>query len=106
MELFTLFGVNGQLYVYEDHIEIYRKGLVSRVTHRNCNYTEIRFDEMEQVKMHLGTPLYSGYFYFKRLNSNKKCNLIDAARDEDCLVFRFYRNRDALKIRKYLKKKV
>ena len=102
MVVYSLSGANGQLYIYEDYLEICRKGMLARLSHLDADVTVIYYDEIAQVKLHMGTPLYSGYFFFKRKNTDKSCNLIDAVRDEDCIVFRFYENEKAKLIKKYI----
>ncbi len=106
MVIYSLSGTNGQLYIYENHLEIHRKGLLAHLTHLKSGDIVIPFNEITKVKMYPGTFLHSGYFYFKRSNSTKSCNLIDAARDNDCIVFRFYENKNAKTIKKYINEKI
>ena len=104
MAILSLRGANGQLYIYEDHLEIHRKGFLAKLTHLQDGFTRINYDEIARVKMKPGILLMSGYFFFQRKGYNNDCGLIDAARDGDCIVFRAYENETAKEIRKYLKK--
>lgn len=107
MAILSLAGANGQLYIYEDHLEIHREGILARLTHLKGNkVTSIDYNEISRVKMKPGVLLVSGYFYFERIGYNDDCGLIDAARDEDCIVFRAYENATAREIKKYLKSKI
>ena len=106
MALYTLKGPNGQLYIYEDHLEITRRGIHLKLTHFGKGDTYIDYSELDSVKLRLGTPIFSGYFHFRKVGENKNCNLIAAATDEDCIVFRFFKNKDALEIKKFLKSRI
>ncbi len=107
MAVLSLSGANGQLYIYEDHLEIHREGILAHLTHlKGEKYTCIDYDEISRVKMKPGILLVSGYFYFERKGYNDDCGLLAAARDEDCIVFRAYENATAREIEKYLKKKI
>ncbi len=106
MALLSLSGANGQLYLYEDHLEIHRDGILAKLTHLKNRYTRIDYDEISKVKMRLGVFPVSGYFYFEREGNTADCGLIAAARDEDCIVFRAYENHTAKEIKEFLKKKI
>ena len=106
MAILSLSGANGQLYLFEDHLEIHRDGVLARLTHMKNRFTIIDYDEIARVKMHLGVFPVSGYFYFERKGSTTDCGLIDAARDEDCIVFRAFENSTAREIKKFLKRKI
>lgn len=98
----SLIGTNGQLYMYDDHLVIERKGFVAKYTHLNNPQTVIYYTDIDRVKMHLGTIAYSGYFYFCRKGSNKNIGLFASGTDEDSLAFRYYRNDEAKRIWKYV----
>lgn len=104
MALYTLNGANGQLYVYADHIEIVRDGFLAKLTHwgKNKKYHRIDFSEIENVKYRPGILAMSGYFFFKVKGNEQNCNLIEAARHEDCIVFRAYENTTAKVIKHYI----
>lgn len=104
-ELF-LKGVNGQLYVFNDHIEIHRKGFVAHTTHMNTKYTTINFSDIASIKYRAGTPLLSGYLFFRKKGYQKNCHLLAAATDDNCIIFRFWDNNIAKQIKNELQKKI
>ena len=107
MAILSLYGSNGQLYIFEDHLEIHREGILARLTHsKGEKITSIDYDEIAKVKMKPGVLLLSGYFYFERIGHSDECGLIAAARDRDCIVFRSYENATAIEINNYLKDKI
>ena len=106
MAVLSLFGANGQLYIYDDHLEIHRKGIAARLTHLKSKHTIIEYSELTRVKMKLGVFPISGYFYFEKDNDSKDCGLYTAAQDEDCIVFRASENEKAKEIKQYLNKKI
>lgn len=100
-----LSGANGQLYVYEDHLEIHRKGMLAKLSHIKGGCTIIGYYDLAKVKMRSGMFPVSGYMYFERKGSNENVGLIAAARHPDCIVFRSHENAMAREISKYLKNK-
>lgn len=107
MAVLSLSGANGQLYIYEDHLEIHREGALARMTHlKGAKCTRIDYNDIEKVKMQPGVLLISGYFCFVRKGYDGDCGLIAAARNEDCIVFRSYENATAREIKKYLNKRI
>ena len=106
MAVYSLKGANGQLYIYENHLEIHRKGVLAKLSHLKERHTSIPYNELSRVKMHPGVLLISGYFYFERRGRGNSCGLIAAACDEDCIVFRAYENEKAVEIHKYLQSKI
>ena len=106
MAILSLSGANGQLYLYEDYLEIQRDGILALLTHFKNRYTRIEYGEIKRVKMHMGVLFISGYLYFERNGSASNCGLIEAARNEDCIVFRSYDNSQAVEIKKFLEKKL
>lgn len=107
MSILSLSGANGQLYIYEDHLEIHRDGILAHLTHLKGNkVTSISYKNISKIKMRPGVLLISGYFYFERKGNNRYCGLIDAAQDKDCIVFRSFENETAREIKKYLNSKI
>lgn len=106
MPLFSLYGTNGQLLVYEDRLVIERKGIVAKYTHIGSQQTTIWYGEIESFEMHLGTMLYSGYFYFQRNKNRKHIGLFESGTNDNAVAFRFYNNSKAKTIMQYLNSKL
>lgn len=102
MPIYSLFGTNGQLFVYEDRLEIKRMGVVAKYTHLGSAQTTIPYNKIKSFEMHLGTMLYSGYFYFQRDGTKNHISLFESGTNKNAVAFRFYRNDIAKKIKQYL----
>lgn len=102
----SLNGANGQLTAYEDHLEITRRGFLARLSHWKSDDTYIDYSDIVSIKYRPGIAFVSGYLYFQRSGGDESCGLIQAARDEDCIVFRSYNNEEAREIKKFIQKQL
>lgn len=99
-------GTNGQLKVFEDHLEISRGGFLAKCTHWKSNGTYIKYSDITSIKYRPGVGFISGYLYFMITGCDCDCNLIQSAQHENSIVFRSYNNGKAKSIKEYIEKKM
>lgn len=91
----TLKGTNGRLILNKEFLLIERKGILARLTHLKNKETIIPYSTIESIIFHRGFLFISGYFCFSQTEDQKQCSLLQAAVNENCLVFRSYNNKKA-----------
>lgn len=100
-------GANGNLYLYPDRLEIRREGTLAKLSHieRGRSVVSIPYSSITTVVFRPGFFTVSGYFCFVTQTFPKKCNLIEAARADNCIVFRSIENQNARQIYKMITKR-
>lgn len=103
---YKLKGANGNLYLYPDYLEIRREGILAQLSHieRDRRVISIPYSSITTVVFRPGFLTVSGYFCFVTQKYPQKCNLIEAARADNCIVFRSTENQNARQIYKIIMK--
>lgn len=103
---YKLNGANGNLYLYPDYLEIRREGILAKLSHIEGarGAVSIPYSSITTVVFRPGFLTVSGYFCFVTQTFPQKCNLIEAARADNCIVFRSTENQKARQIYKIIMK--
>lgn len=105
--MLSLKGKNGQLYVYADHVEIKRKGLLSFLTHGTAGDKTIPYTAIQSVQLKKGSLLVNGYIQFGILGAIERSGgIYNATDDENAVVFSKGSNDDAEKIKIFIEEKI
>lgn len=100
--LYLLKGQNGQLYVYENKIEITRKGLCAFAYQGLKGTKTIPISEIKNIQLKLAKAFY-GYIQFAVGGSiEDKWGLSGAYRDENTITFKSAFNKRAQDIKDYI----
>lgn len=103
MAQFTLKGVNGQLDVYEDKVEITRKGFWGFMTQGLAGNKTIPFSSIVSIQIKKAGTFVNGYIQFGVFGAvEKRGGIFNATEDENSLVFTSNGNNLAEQIKRYI----
>jgi hypothetical protein len=103
MPKFTLKGVNGQLYIYDDKIVIERKGFDAFVFQGIKGSKTIPLSSIYSVQFKKGGLMFNGYIQFGlggSIESSK--GIYEAIRDENTIMFKTSQNKQAEEIKDFI----
>ena len=105
--LFELKGVNGQLYVNDDHIVIERKGALSLLSQGLKGKKEIPISNITAIQVKPATGWTNGYIQFSILGG-VECGggLFAATEDENAVVFAKKGNDIAEEIKAFMQERI
>lgn len=103
MEKFVLKGVNGQLYVHENKVEITRKGTLGFLTNGLSGLKTLPMKNIVSIQVKYGTALTNGYIQFNIMGKSESTGgLFNAVQDENTVVFKKKQNNLARQIKDYI----
>jgi hypothetical protein len=98
-------GVNGQLLIFEDRVEITRKGALSKFTQGFFKGDKtIYIHQITSIQVKKG-GLTNGYIQFSLGGGNESTKgILDAVKDENTVMFSLHNNDLAAEIKQYIEK--
>lgn len=100
-------GYNGQIYVYEDHLVIERKGFLATASNGFAGSKTIPFTAIQSVQFKNAGAMLNGYIQFAVLGGvERRGGITNAATDENAVVFLKKHQADAERVRNYVQKAI
>lgn len=105
--VFTLDGVAGKLFVYEDKVVISRSGVMSFFVHGLKGDKTLYYHHITSLQIKKASSLTNGYVQFSIQGGKESIGgLFAAAGDENSIMFKQDKNALAQKIHDYIEKKL
>jgi len=100
----TLDGVNGQLHLYANRVEIARKGALAKLTQGFFKGNKsIYFRQITGIQVKQGGKFTNGYIQFSIGGGNEsQRGLMDATHDENTVMFTARQNKLVTEIKQYI----
>lgn len=100
-------GYNGQIYVYEDHLVIERKGFLATAAAGFAGSKTIPFSAIQSVQFKDAGAMVNGYIQFAVLGGvEKRGGITNAVSDENSVVFTRKMQDGADRVRNYVEKAI
>ncbi|MDR2600354.1 MAG: SHOCT domain-containing protein [Oscillospiraceae bacterium] len=105
--LFTISGVDGQLYVNDEYVVIERKGIISFLTQGVKGKKEIPIQNINAVQVREATIWVNGFIQFYLPGFAKSSGgIFDMGEDENTVVFNRTNNETANSIKEFIQEKI
>lgn len=107
MKRFTLDGVNGQMHIYDNKVEIIRKGVVGFMTHGLAGIKTLPMKNITSVQVKFGTFWTNGYIQLNtvgKVESDK--GMFAATHDENTVFFKKGMNSYVQEIKDFIEQNI